>query len=329
MSSISQWNDLIGNTPLIRLENFSRDYGFNLFAKLEMFNSGGSMKDRPARRMVEAALREGLINTETTIVESSSGNMGIGLAQACLKYGLRFICVVDPNASATNIRIIKAYGARIEMIDESGKESKSFLERRLARVKELLNSTPNSFWPNQYANAHNAEAHHATIREIDEALEQKIDFLFCATGTCGTIRGCSDYLKKEKRNTKVVGVDAYGSAIFRPKTNHRRLVPGHGTAIQPALHKDTMADVVVYADDMDCIIGCRRLLNEEVVFGGGSSGAVISAVEKLKDEIPRNANVVLILGDRGERYLDTIYNDEWVSTNFRSQSKIKEVLHVK
>lgn len=309
-----EWRDLIGNTPLLKLESILPEKQFNLFAKLEMFNLGGSIKDRPAFFMIEEAIKNGDINEKTTVIESSSGNMGIGLAQSCMKHNLRFIVIVDPKTTSANIRIMKAYGAVVEMVhnqDDTG----SFLSLRLAKVKQLLKETPNSFWPNQYANENNARANQRTMEEIDQALDGQVDFVFCATGTCGTIRGCSDYIKRMGRATKVIAVDAKGSVIFGSKPG-KRLIPGHGNAMRPALYREDMAHEVAHMGDEDCIRGCRSLIKKEVIFAGGSSGAVIMAVKKFKGTIPDGANVVVIFADRGERYLDTIYNDEWVGTHF-------------
>lgn len=305
----------IGNTPLIRLERVLRDLSFNLFAKLEGFNPGGSIKDRPAINIIRCAMRTGAITPQTTIIESSSGNMGIGLAQVCAYLGLRFICVVDQKTTKQNIRLLETYGAEVDVITHSHLRGRDFLEARLDRVLELLSKEKNSFCPNQYVNEANSDAHHRTMSEIAMALQGKVDYLFCATSTCGTIRGCAEYAHENGLATKIYAVDAIGSVIFGSRKGHR-LIPGHGAAIRPALYKDDMADKVVLVSDLDCVVGCRRLASTEAVLVGGSSGAVLTAVDQMKDEIPAGANCVMIFPDRGERYLDTIYSDEWVAEHF-------------
>ena len=320
-SNVKTWNDLIGNTPLMKFERIFANHGLNLYAKLEQFNLGGSIKDRPAILMLEEALREGKVKPQTTIIESSSGNIGIGLAQVCLRHGLRFVIVVDPRTTKTNIGIMKALGATIEVVDWPGEQTGSFLESRLERVAELLKEIPESFWPNQYANENNPKAHHTTMREIDVALGGKIDYVLCATGTCGTLRGCSEYLKGLNRSTKIIAVDAEGSVIFGGVPG-KRLVPGHGSAMQSSLYRDDMADAVVHVNDEGCVAGCRLLLEKEAIFAGGSSGAIVSALAKLKTNIPENSTVVMILPDRGERYLDTVYNSAWVGKNLRGIPKL-------
>lgn len=309
-----EWHDLIGNTPLIKIGRLFAGSGVNVFAKLESSNLGGSIKDRPALLMLEEAMRNGAIKEGTTIIESSSGNMGIGLAQACLRYGLRCIIVVDPRTTITNINIMKALGAATDMVDWPGKITGSFLESRLERVEQLLKEIPESYWPNQYANENNPKAHHRIMQEIDNALNGKVDYVFCATGTCGTLRGCSDYLKQHGRSTKIIAVDAEGSVIFGGKPG-KRLVPGHGSSVRSTLYQDGMAEMVVYVDDKECVAGCRILLGKEAIFAGGSSGAIVSAVSKIVETIPHGSNVVMILPDRGERYLDTVYDPTWVNSN--------------
>jgi len=305
----------IGNTPLIRLDRVLKGAPFNLFAKLEGFNPGGSIKDRPAINIIRRAMKSGAITPQTTIIESSSGNMGIGLAQVCSYLGLRFICVVDQKTTRQNIRLLETYGAEVDVITHSDLHGRDFLGARIDRVLELLSKVKNSFCPNQYANEANSDAHHQTMYEIAMALDGKVDYLFCATSTCGTIRGCAEYAHENGLRTRVYAVDAIGSVIFG---SHKadRLIPGHGAAIRPALYREDMADKVIRVSDLDCVVGCRRLAGTEAMLAGGSSGAVLTAVDQTKDEISAGANCVMIFPDRGERYLDTIYSDEWVAEHF-------------
>jgi 2,3-diaminopropionate biosynthesis protein SbnA len=306
----------VGNTPLVRLERFCDRAGFKLFAKLESLNPGGSSKDRPALAIVAEGLRSGAIGPDTVIIESSSGNMGIGLAQACCHYGLRFICVVDPKASSFNLKILETFGAEVDMVAAPDPVSGEFLQARLERVKVLRRQIPNSFWPNQYANIENAGAHYrTTMAEIVSALDGKVDFLLVATSTCGTIRGCAEYARDHRLGTRIVAVDAVGSVIFGDAPG-RRLIPGLGASICPPLCPPELVDMVVHVTDVDCIVGCRRLLRTEAILAGGSSGGVMSAVDKLQGEIPAGATCVAILADRGERYLDTLYDDTWVRDHF-------------
>lgn len=305
----------IGNTPIIELTRVFSPMHFRLFAKLEALNPGGSMKDRPAFEILRKALESGAISTGTIVIESSSGNMGIGLAQACSYFGLRFICVVDSKTTIQNIRILEAYGAEVDVVTKPHELTGEYLQARLDRVHELLASIKTGFWPNQYSNIFNAIAHQQTMHEIATALEGWVDVLFCATSTCGTLRGCAEYVREHKLPTRIVAVDAVGSVIFGGEPG-KRLVPGHGAAIRPALHQSDLADQVVLVTDLECITGCRRLARREAILAGGSSGAVLMAIERLRPSLPQGAVVVAILPDRGERYLDTIYSDTWVEEHF-------------
>jgi 2,3-diaminopropionate biosynthesis protein SbnA len=314
----------IGNTPLIELQQFLSYKHFQLFGKLEMFNPGGSIKDRPALKIIKQAFETGKINSETTIIESSSGNLGIGLAQICSFLNLHFICVIDLRTTTQNINILKAYGADIVLINNPDPVTGDFLPARIDRVKSLLTEIPNSFWCNQYSNLNNSYAHYQTMEEIITAFKgEQVDYLFCSTSTCGTLRGCSEYIKNNNLKTKVIAVDVEGSVIFGGKRS-QRLIPGPGAARVPELYQPGLEDEHIYISDLDCIVGCRRLLRQEAILAGGSSGGVLTAIEKKRQEIPDGAICVAICCDRGERYLDTIYSDVWVEKHFGNVSHLWE-----
>lgn len=306
----------IGRTPLVRLEKIFEPSHFRCFAKLEGLNPGGSSKDRPSVAIVEQALQTGEINSDTLIIEASSGNTGIGLAQVCAYYGLRFRCLIDPKVTPLNADILAAYGAETEMIAHPDPETGEYLPAKLKRIAEIQKNEKNSFWTNQYANPENAAAHYrSTVKEILRDLDGDMpDYLFIATATCGTLRGCLDFLANHGYPTRVIAVDALGSQIFADE-QHARLVPGLGSAICPKLTPKTGLYESLHVSDIDCVIGCRRLARTEAILAGGSSGGVISAVTRMSNEIPQGSTVVVLLPDRGERYLDTIYSDDWVREN--------------
>lgn len=312
----------IGNTPLVRL-NRAPDISFRLYAKLEALNPGGSIKDRTAVSIIEHGVETDRISPGTTVIESSSGNMGIGLAQACAFYGLRFICVIDTKTTQQNINILHAYGAEIDLVSKPDPKTGEFLQARIDRVQSLCASVSNSFWPDQYSNLINPYAHRRTAGEIVMALYGQVDFIFCATSTCGTIRGCAEYVREHGLKTKIIAVDAVGSVIFGGE-KAKRLIPGHGAAIVPPLFQDNLADDFILVTDLDCVVGCRRLVRQEAILAGGSSGGVFSAVERYRPYIPQNATCVLIFPDRGERYLDTIYSDSWVEEKFGAVTHLWE-----
>lgn len=306
--------EAVGQTPLVRLRQLFEESKVEVFGKLEALNPGGSIKDRPAYNILTHALASGAITRETTIVESSSGNFAIGLAQVCAYLRLRLVCVVDIKTTVQNIRIIEAYGARVDLVSEPDPVSGEYLMARLNRVRQILASVPSGFWPNQYVNADNSGAHYgSTMPEIVATLGTNIDYLVLAVSTCGTLRGCADFVHEHGMKTKIVAVDAMGSVIFgRP--SGKRLLPGHGAGIVPKLFKDDLADIVVHVSDLDCVLGCRRLVQHEAILAGASSGGIISAIEGLAADgvIAPGARCVAILPDRGERYLDTVYSDTWV-----------------
>lgn len=306
--------EAVGNTPIVRMARLFEESGLEVYAKLEALNPGGSIKDRAAYNILTHALAAGVIDHDTTVVESSSGNFAIGLAQVCAYLGLRLVCVVDIKTTQLNIAIIQAYGARVDLVDKPDPESGEYLKARLKRVQQIVASVPNAFWPNQYANADNSGAHFGhTMPEIVDSLGRDIDYLVLSVSTCGTLRGCADYIHERGLKTKVIAVDAMGSVIFgRP--SGKRLLPGHGAGIVPSLFKPDLADIVVHVSDLDCVLGCRRLVQHEAIFAGASSGGVITAIERLASDgvLPRGARVAAVLPDRGERYLDTVYSDAWV-----------------
>ncbi|MFD8965690.1 2,3-diaminopropionate biosynthesis protein SbnA [Streptomyces sp. NPDC059568] len=312
----------IGATPLVELVRLDPSRPFRTYAKLEAHNPGGSMKDRSALEMLREGIRDGrIVPGRSVVVESSSGNLGIGLAQVCAYYGIRFICVVDPRTNQQNVAIMRALGAEVEVVRETDPATGEYLPVRIRRIRELTSLIRHAYWPDQYSNPLNPRAHQNTMGEIVESLPGGLDYLFCATSSCGTLRGCAEYVREHRLPVTVVAVDAEGSAIFGNPPGPR-LIPGHGAAVRPGLYRDGLADEVVHVADLDCVVGCRRLASREAILAGGSTGALIAALGAMSGRIPAGSNVALILPDRGERYLDTIYNDDWVTRHFGDVSHL-------
>jgi 2,3-diaminopropionate biosynthesis protein SbnA len=305
----------IGNTPLIKLKSLFYNSEFEVYAKMELMNPGGSAKDRPALRMIHEAWKEGTIGPGTTIIESSSGNMAISLAMICKYLGMRFISVIDPRTTETNLQILKALDAKIDYVALPDPETGEFLPARLKRVQQLLAKIPGSYWPNQYANANNYLAHyHTTMKEIVTELE-RVDYLFCSVSTCGTIRGLAEYARDHGLRTKIVAVDAEGSAIFGGNKGIRRF-PGLGAGIVPPFCRSDLIDRIVHVSDSDIVKGCRLLAQKESILAGASSGGIITAVKQMEPDLTPGAVCAVILHDKGERYLDTVYSDSWVQGQF-------------
>ncbi|HEX6520484.1 MAG TPA: 2,3-diaminopropionate biosynthesis protein SbnA [Streptosporangiaceae bacterium] len=313
----------IGSTPLVELRSLGSGRGISVYAKMEGFNPGGSVKDRTAASLLLGKIKNlELDPSRSVVIESSSGNLAIGLAQICRYFGLRFICVVDTKTPSHNIAVLRAYGAAVEVISEPDSETGEYLPARLRRVEELLNTIPHAYWPNQYANPLNPLAHEETMREIADELGGRVDYLFSATSTMGTLRGCAAYIRRRGLGTTTVAVDAEGSVLFRPSVTGKRLIPGYGASVRPALFTPSAADRITHMTDLDCVVGCRRLAQREAILAGGSSGATVMALEKLRAEIPDGSICVLIFPDRGDRYLDTIYSDSWVVKHFGEVSHL-------
>lgn len=303
--------DAIGTTPLVRMRNLFGPAAPPVYAKLEALNPGGSAKDRPAVRMLADALVSGELRAGGTVVESTSGNLGVGLAQACAGLGLRLVCVVDPRISARNLRTLRAMGARVEMVTEPDPASGDLLVARLTRVAELVRSIPGAYWPNQYANPSNAAATgDGTMREIAEALDGDVGTMLVATSTTGTLVGCADRIRAEGLDTHLVAVDAVGSALFGG-VRGPRLLPGFGAGVETPLSLAAHHDRLVRVSDLDCVVGCRRMAGREGYLPGASGGGVVSALASILDEVD-DRPCVMLLADGGASYLETAYDDAWV-----------------
>ncbi|PCE33091.1 2,3-diaminopropionate biosynthesis protein SbnA [Burkholderia ubonensis] len=304
--------DCVGGTPLVRLDRLYAGHHAEVFAKLEMLNPAGSIKDRPARYIVERGLADGTIAPGAHVIESSSGNLAIALAMVCRLKGLRFTAVVDPKISPTNLKILRCYGAGIEQVTRKDSQG-GYLETRIARVQEMLAADAGAVWINQYGNPRNWESHfHGEGDEIARALDRPADLLVLGVSTSGTVLGIARRLRQDWPDLRVVAVDAVGSVLFGAQPGPREL-PGIGASRVPELLCRDDINAVEHVDDYDAAMGCRRLLDREGIFAGGSSGAVVVAIERLLARAMRPLRIVTLLPDRGERYLDSVYDDDWLA----------------
>jgi cysteine synthase A len=304
----------IGNTPLVQLRRLFGRADAEVFAKLELLNPAGSVKDRPARYIVEKGLADGTISPHSHIIESSSGNLAIALAMICGLKGLRFTAVVDPKISPTNLKILRCYGAGIEQVTEQDSQG-GYLETRIARVRQMLRDARDAVWINQYANPLNWESHfYGEAGEILAQLARPADVLVLGVSTSGTVHGIARRLRQAWPALRVVGVDAVGSVLFGHAAQGREL-PGIGASRVPELLCPDEFDQVIHIDDHTAATACRRLLAREGIFAGGSSGAVVAAIEQYLRATPpgdRPLRILTLFPDRGERYLDTVYDDAWL-----------------
>jgi 2,3-diaminopropionate biosynthesis protein SbnA len=303
----------IGGTPLVELHRLLGREDISVWAKLEAGNPGGSAKDRPAARMIADGIASGRIGPGTTVIESTSGNLGVGLAQACRFHDINLICVCDARSHEINVRTMRALGADVRVVTRPDPRTGDLLSARLGLVARLLEEIPDSFWPDQYANPSNAAAHaEGTVREIDEALDGDLDYLFIATSTTGTLRGAQQYLSEHGRETRLVAVDALGSALFGG-SRAPRLLPGFGAGVETPLSRQAEFWRLTRVSDLDCVVGARRLADREAILSGASSGGVVSALNLLAPRMQAGARCALLLADGGTGYLSTVYDDEWVA----------------
>lgn len=301
---------ILRETPIIELA----DEPVALYAKLEFLNGVGSIKDRPAFWILKRAIDRGEISSNTTVIESSSGNFACALATFCRMLKIKFIPVIDPNAPPVYEAYLRAYCERVVKV-ENCDDAGGYLKSRLQVVRTLLTEIHDSYWPNQYENPDGMAAHyHLTAAEICRALPQ-VDYVFIGVGSAGTLAGVSSRLKEHDPSIQIIAVDAEGSVIFghQPKT---RYISGLGSSISPPLLKHARIDEVIIVPERETILACRRLLDRHRLFVGGSTGTVYSAIQRYfgADKL-RNyrAKALLLCCDRGTAYLHNIFDPGWAA----------------
>ena len=307
--------DVIGNTPLIRLGRIERGEGIEatLLAKVEYLNPGGSVKDRPAVKMLEVAEKEGLLKPGGTVVEPTSGNTGAGLALAAAIKGYRCICVMPEKASKEKQVLLKAMGAEVVVTPSAPPEDpRSYY----AVAERLARETPGGFKPGQYENPANPLAHYETTGpELWRQTEGRITHFVAGMGTCGTITGTGRYLKGQSAGLRVVGVDPEGSIFSDPDNVHPYAVEGVGEDFYPGNHDGSVVDQVIQVDDRESFLMTRRLMVEEGLFVGGSCGMAAVGAVRVAKGLPQDAVVVVLLPDTGRNYVSKVFDDEWALAN--------------
>jgi cystathionine beta-synthase len=309
--------EAIGGTPLVRLNRINQGLKPQIYVKADYTNPGGSVKDRIGVTMIDEAERQGLLKPGGTIVEGTSGNTGMGLALVAAVRGYKMVFTITDKQSKEKVDLLKALGAEVIVcptaVEPEDPRSYYSVAQKLAR------DIPNSFYPNQYANPMNPEAHYATTGpEIWNDTEGKITHFVCGMGTGGTISGVGKYLKEKNPDVKIIGVDPIGSLYydsFKTGTVSKGktyVVEGIGEDFFPTTMNMKILDDVLQVNDEECFVVARRLVKLEGLFTGGSGGGCISAALRLARELGPEAFLVAFLPDTGMRYLSKVYNDEWM-----------------
>ncbi len=312
--------DSIGNTPIVRLDNISKDLKANIWAKLEYTNPGGSLKDRIALYMIEKAESEGKIKPGDTILENSSGNTAMGLAIVARQKGYKLKIVIRDTTSKEKIKMLEVLGVDVITVNANlpPEDPKSYNNY----AKNLAEENPDYYYVDQHNNLDNNEAHYKTTGpEIWNQMEGKIDFVVAGVGTGGTLCGAGKFLKERNDNIKLIGVDPVGSIFYNYFKEKKFIKPfrykieGIGDEFLIKTAQLDLLDDMYQVEDKTAFQWTKKLANEEGILSGGSSGANIWASVKLAQEIDTEANIVTIICDSGYKYFSTIYNDEWLKEN--------------
>jgi cystathionine beta-synthase len=308
---------LIGRTPLVKLNRMTEGIRATVLAKMESLNPGYSVKDRIGISMVEAAEREGTLKPGGTIVEATSGNTGIGLALAAAVKGYRCIFVMTEKASVEKVRYLKALGADVVVVPASAKPGTP--DHYVETARRIARETPNSFYPDQYSNPNNPEAHYRTTGpELWEQTEGRITHFVSGLGTGGTISGTARFLKEKNPEVRVIGADPYGSVFKTYKETGRTheatpyLVEGIGQEVVPANVHMRYVDEIINVTDRESFDLSRMLGRKEGIFCGGSTGTNLAAALKVARTLDESGIVVFIVCDTGEHYLTKHHSDEWL-----------------
>ena len=311
--------ETIGNTPLVKINQITKDLPCLVLAKYEPLNPGNSVKDRMAVKMIEDAEEAGLLKPGGTIVEGTSGNTGMGLALAAIVKGYKCVFVMADKQSKEKVDILKAVGAEVVVcpsaVEPDDPRSYYSVSRRLAE------ETPNAWYVNQYDNLSNTKAHYeSTGPEIWKQTDGKVTHFVVGVGTGGTISGVGRYLKEQNPNIKIWGVDTYGSVfkkyhetgIFDPDEIYPYVTEGIGEDILPKNVDFSVIDGFTKVTDKDGAVYTQRLAKEEGMFLGNSAGSAIKGVLQLKEHFTKDDVVVVLFHDHGSRYVGKMFNDDWM-----------------
>jgi cystathionine beta-synthase len=312
--------ELVGNTPLVKINKLTKGFKSIVLGKMESYNPGGSVKDRIGKAMLENAEKEGKIKPGGTIIEATSGNTGIGLCLAAAVKGYKAIIVVTDKVSIEKRNYLKAFGAEVVVVPKN--VSHDHPDYYMNKAQTIADTTPNSLYIGQYTNPYNPLAHYLTTGpEIWEATEGKITHFVAGLGTAGTITGTARFLKEKNPNIKVIGADPFGSIgkLYKETgkvgETYPYLIEGIGLDIIPEIMDIDLIDEIVEVTDQNSISTCKSLTREEGIFCGASTGTLAYVALDIAKNLDDKGVVVFIVCDTGERYLSKYHNDEWLKQN--------------
>jgi N-(2-amino-2-carboxyethyl)-L-glutamate synthase len=286
-------------------------FGQSLFLKCEGFNFAGSVKLKAATEMVEAAERDGTLQPGAFLVESSSGNLGVALSMVAASKGYRFLCVTDSRCNLATRLLMEALGAQVHTITEPDPVT-GLLGARMEFIRALCARDDRYVWLNQYTNPNAWKAHYRTTGPAIAREFPQLDVLFVGAGTTGTLMGCARYFRQHHPHVRIMAVDPVGSVSFGAPAA-RRMIPGLGMGVRPPLLDESYVDEVIYVQEADAIRACHRLARRGFLFGGSTGTVVSGAMDWLTEYGTPDLTTVAIAPDLGERYLDTIYQTNWVA----------------
>ncbi|MGC1516372.1 MAG: cysteine synthase family protein [Maribacter sp.] len=334
--------ELVGNTPLVKLNRIAKDFTGNFYAKVEAFNPGHSSKDRIAVHIIEQAEKAGLLNEDSTIIETTSGNTGFSIAMASIIKGYDCILAVSSKSSPDKIDMLRSMGAKVYVCPAhvSADDPRSYYEV----AKRLHKETKGSIYINQYFNQLNKEAHYkSTGPEIWEQTGGQITHLVACSGTGGTISGTATYLKEQNPAINIIGVDAYGSVLKKyhetGKLDSNEIYPyrieGLGKNLIPGATDFKVIDEFIKVTDAESAHTAREISRTEGIFAGYTCGAVMQAIKQLNslNRFDKHSNVVAIFPDHGSRYMSKIYSDQWMEDqgflNTNAVEETQEIQYIK